>query len=105
MCKYSLTTTPLTRAVAEIFTPSPQGYSNLVSSVYATVGIAANIVTPKYELSHQMMDFLSFLDSKKLHVETQHKLLSNGVDSLEVLHALHQSDLVQFDLPLGQLRN
>ena len=51
-----------------------------------------------------MMDFLSFLDSTKLHVETQHKLLSNTVNLVEALHALHQSDLVQFDLPLGQLR-
>ena len=70
--------------------------SNLASGVHPTVGIAANIATPKYDPSHQMMD----LASKKVHVETQHKLLSSGVDLVEELQALHQSDLVQFELPL-----
>ena len=44
------------------------------------------------------------MDTKKIHSDTQHKLLENGVDSLEALQALRHSDLVHFQLPLGQLR-
>ena len=59
---------------------------------------------PSMEVTQDLLDLITFLDSQKLNAVSQHALIVNGVDSLQALAALHSEDIALFQLPLGQRR-
>ena len=65
---------------------------------------SAGIGEPSLEVTQEILDMLTFLDGQKINAVTQHRLLSNGVDSIQALAALHVEDLLLLQLPLGHCR-